>query len=128
MIETAQKSATIITEAFMYRHHPQTIAIQNAIQAGEIGKIQLIRGSFSFIFQRPDDFRWIPEYGGGALWDVGCYPVNFALVLAGAYRRKSLDGRLSRPVALIKPLSDSFVFPTTYWRNSIAVSNSRAKP
>ena len=84
MAEAAEQSGTRIVEAFMYRHHPQTLAIEKAIQEGKIGEIQLIRGSFSFTLQRPDDFRWIPEYGGGALWDVGCYPVSFAHLLAGS--------------------------------------------
>lgn len=83
MTEAAQQSGTILAEAFMYRHHPQTLAVQKAVQDGQIGDIQLIRGSFSFTLQRPEDFRWTPEFGGGALWDVGCYPVSFTRMLVG---------------------------------------------
>ena len=64
-------------EAFMYRHHPQTIKVQEIIASGELGEIHLMHGSFSFLLDRADDVRWIPEYGGGSLWDLGCYPVSY---------------------------------------------------
>lgn len=81
----------------MYRHHPQTITVQNAIQSGAIGKIQLVRGSFSFTLNQPDDFRWVPEYGGGALWDVGCYPVSFTRMLVGSLPQEVFGWQVTTP-------------------------------
>lgn len=79
----AVENGVHIAEAFMYRHHPQTLKIKEIIQNGQIGEIKLIRGSFSFKMQRPDNYRWNPQFGGGSLWDVGCYPVSYARYLIG---------------------------------------------
>ena len=44
-----------------------------------IGELLTIKGVFTFdLTPRPDDIRWVPEYGGGSIWDVGCYPLSFA--------------------------------------------------
>ena len=46
------------------------------------------RGSFTFTLNRPGDVRFESTYGGGSLWDVGCYPVSLARVLAGMQPRE----------------------------------------
>ena len=78
IIATANKTGMVIAEAFMYRHHPQTIMVKHMIDDGEIGKLQLIRGSFCYTNTRSADPRFDPDLGGGSLWDVGCYPINYA--------------------------------------------------
>lgn len=78
----AKKAEVTVAEAFMYRHHPQTLKIQELVAAGAIGEVKFIRGSFSFMIQSPD-IRLAPEWGGGSLWDVGCYPVSFAMMIVG---------------------------------------------
>jgi predicted dehydrogenase len=50
---------------------------------GTIGRLQGVRGTFSFVLDRPGDTRFDPELGGGSLWDVGCYPVSFAHTIVG---------------------------------------------
>jgi len=74
----------VITEAFMYRHHPLVARVRELAHDGTIGRLQGVRGTFSFVLDRPADTRWDPEYGGGSLWDVGCYPVSFARTIVGA--------------------------------------------
>lgn len=83
MIDAALKNGVVISEAFMYRHHPQTKRVQEIVDSGQLGKVVLIKGSFSFDLDRPDDIRWNPAMGGGSLWDVGCYPVSYSLMIAG---------------------------------------------
>jgi xylose dehydrogenase (NAD/NADP) len=78
IIATANKTGTVIAEAFMYRHHPQTILVKQMINDGEIGKLQSICGSFCYTNNRSADPRFDPDLGGGSLWDVGCYPINYA--------------------------------------------------
>ena len=73
-----------VAEAFMYRHHPQTHAVQELVAGGAIGTLRFIRGCFSFTLDRPGDVRFDAAKGGGALWDVGCYPVSYARTLAGS--------------------------------------------
>ena len=84
LAETARQTGRVVTEAFMYRHHPQTLKIKELAAGGAIGELRLITGTFSFTLTRPQDVRLNPEWGGGALWDVGCYPVSFARWVAGA--------------------------------------------
>ncbi len=84
MLAAAQENHILLTEALVYRHFPQTKKVMEIIHEGLLGKIQLMRGSFSFTLTRPDDFRWKPDMGGGSLWDVGCYPVSYLHMVAGA--------------------------------------------
>ena len=48
------------------------------------GPIRGFKGAFTFPLTREDDVRLDPALGGGSLWDVGCYPVSYACLLAGA--------------------------------------------
>lgn len=83
MMAAAQKHYRVIAEAFMYRHHPKTLAAKKVVESGDLGKVKLIRGSFSFVLDRPDDYRNKPDQGGGSLWDIGCYPVSYTRYLLG---------------------------------------------
>lgn len=83
IITASQETGKWAAEAFMYRHHTQTFKIQEMVASGAIGELQLIKGSFSFVLTREGNYRFIKEYGGGSLWDVGCYPVSFARMLVG---------------------------------------------
>ncbi len=84
--EAAKKAGVIVMEAFMYRHHPQTLKVKELVDAGAIGKLQLIRGSFTFMMpaDRENDVRLNASLGGGSIWDVGCYPISYARLIAGA--------------------------------------------
>jgi predicted dehydrogenase len=86
-VRTLQSAArahdVVITEAFMYRHHPLVAKVRELAHDGTIGRLQGVRGTFSFALDRPGDTRLDPEYGGGSLWDVGCYPVSFARTIVG---------------------------------------------
>ncbi|GAB4503299.1 MAG: Gfo/Idh/MocA family oxidoreductase [Anaerolineales bacterium] len=84
MSAVAQASGCVLAEAFMYRHHPQTLKVQELISGGALGKLRLIRGSFTFTLTREGNYRSKKEMGGGSLWDVGCYPINYARTLVGA--------------------------------------------
>lgn len=67
----------------MYRHHAQTLKVKEIVDSGELGKIQLIKGAFSFFLNREHDYRNFKEMGGGSIWDVGCYPISFARMVVG---------------------------------------------
>lgn len=87
MYAAAQKAGRALAEAFMYRHHPKTLKTKELVESGALGEVRFMRASFSFALDRPDDGRWDPTMGGGALWDVGCYPVSLARYLFGAPER-----------------------------------------
>lgn len=81
MIQASQAEGKIITEAFMYRHHPQTIKVQEMVANGKIGQVRMVKGAFSYQLTRPNDVRLDPAKGGGSLRDVGCYPLSFARMI-----------------------------------------------
>jgi predicted dehydrogenase len=83
--EAAKKAGVVVMEAFMYRHHPQTLKVKELVDEGAIGKLQLIRGSFTFKMPegRENDVRLNASLGGGSIWDVGCYPISYARLIAG---------------------------------------------
>ena len=59
----------------MVRYHPQWQWVKKIIKSGEIGKIRSISTLFSFYKYNPKDIRNVKKYGGGAIYDIGCYPV-----------------------------------------------------
>ena len=79
----AHKYGRVVAEAFMYRHHPQTLEVQELVKNGSLGTLKLIRGSFSFLLDREGDVRLNPKWGGGSIWDVGCYPISYARTVVG---------------------------------------------
>jgi len=84
MAAAARQAGVVLAEAFMYRHHPQTLKVKELVTGGAVGRVQLVRGSFTFTLRRPEDPRWVPEMGGGSVWDIGCYPVSYARFILGA--------------------------------------------
>ena len=83
MIAASQRSGRVLAEAFMYRHHPQTKILGEWAHTGQLGEISLVRGVFNFALQDREDIRLKPEMGGGALWDVGVYPLSMAQFVYG---------------------------------------------
>ena len=83
MKTAAQKQGRVVAEAFMYRHHPQTLKVQELVRSGSLGSLKLVRGSFSFMLTREGDVRLNPEWGGGSIWDVGCYPISYTRTVVG---------------------------------------------
>ncbi len=78
MVETAEANGVLLSEAFMYRYQPLLSDVFERVRGGEIGKVSLVRASFSFIQHSTEDYRRDPSMGGGALLDVGCYCVHIA--------------------------------------------------
>ncbi|GCF08118.1 Gfo/Idh/MocA family protein [Dictyobacter arantiisoli] len=84
MVAVAQAQQILLMEAFMYRFHPQIIWALEQVRAGAIGTVRLVRASFSFdIRSHPENIRLQAELAGGALMDVGCYPVNLFRAIYG---------------------------------------------
>lgn len=83
MIEAAARTGRILQEASAPRFHPQTADIASIIASGRLGRILLCQGTFEFTLPATRDIRLDPEIGGGAMWDVGCYPVTFFQAVLG---------------------------------------------
>jgi predicted dehydrogenase len=83
LLAVQQRTGVIIGEAFMVRTHPQWLRTRELIASGRIGELRSIQGFFSYFNTDPKNIRNIPECGGGALMDIGCYPINTARFLFG---------------------------------------------
>jgi predicted dehydrogenase len=84
--DAANASAVIVMEAFHWRYHPMTVQIREVIDSGVLGRIDRIDARFDIqdgIISR-SDIRWDLALGGGALMDLGCYPVQWVRFAAGA--------------------------------------------
>src|ERR1700716_1548721 len=84
LLEARDRTGVQIGEAFMVRTHPQWLKVKEIIASGRIGELRLIAGHFSYYRRDPEDIRSRVEWGGGALMDVGCYPITISRWLFGA--------------------------------------------
>jgi predicted dehydrogenase len=76
LVAARDRTGVKIQEAFMIRTHPQWIKTRELVREGRIGDLRSMLGVFSYFNRDPVNIRNRPEYGGGALMDVGCYLVN----------------------------------------------------
>jgi predicted dehydrogenase len=76
LIEVRDRTGVKIEEAFMVRTHPQWLATRDWVHSGRIGEIRAVQGFFSYFNRDPENIRNVPEFGGGGLMDIGCYPIT----------------------------------------------------
>lgn len=80
----ATAANVVVEEGFMYRHEPMTARVIELLSSGAVGSIRSIVSGFTFNIESETNIRLDSALGGGALWDVGCYPVTYAQLIAGA--------------------------------------------
>lgn len=84
MITASRETGRVLMEAFMYRHHPATILVSDWLKTGRLGDIVTVRSAFSFYMEnRAGNVRLNSKLHGGALWDIGVYPVSFSQYVFG---------------------------------------------
>ena len=88
LIDVRDRTGVRIQEAFMVRTHPQWLATRQLIQSGKIGVLRSITGFFSFFNDDPANIRNQPQLGGGALMDIGCYPISMSRFIYGVEPRR----------------------------------------
>jgi len=81
--DAAEATGKHLSEAFMYRHHPQTARLAKLVADGAIGDLRVIRTAFSYSLYDADNIRLRTDVEGGSLMDVGCYCVSGARLLGG---------------------------------------------
>jgi xylose dehydrogenase (NAD/NADP) len=81
--DAAERAGRLLSEAFMFRHNPQTAKLTELVRGGAIGELQTIRAAFSYSLYDAENIRLRPDVDGGALMDVGCYCVSGSRLLAG---------------------------------------------
>jgi len=83
LMELRDEYGVKVGEAFMVHTHPQWIDTVKRIKNNELGKLKVIQGFFSYFNVDEANIRNIKEYGGGALWDIGCYPIHTSRYVFG---------------------------------------------
>jgi D-xylose 1-dehydrogenase (NADP+, D-xylono-1,5-lactone-forming) len=68
----AERTGMLMSEAFMWRHNPQTKKLQELVDGGAIGELRLIRSAFSYSLYDETNIRLRTDVDGGALMDIGC--------------------------------------------------------
>ena len=83
MIQVTERADIRLMEAFMYRHHPLTLAVKQKIEDGAIGEVRYARSTFSTGLTDRRNWRLRGDLGGGAVMDLGCYCINIMRYLVG---------------------------------------------
>ncbi len=81
--DAAERSGRLLTEAFMYRHNPQTTRLEELVRGGAIGELRVVRSAFSYSLYDAENIRLRTDVEGGSLMDVGCYCVSGSRLIAG---------------------------------------------
>jgi predicted dehydrogenase len=83
VLEVARRTGTLLWEAFVFPFHDQMARVRAALASGVIGELREIHSDFHFRVTRPDNIRLSQDLAGGALNDVGCYPIRLGFELFG---------------------------------------------
>ncbi|MDW6023317.1 Gfo/Idh/MocA family oxidoreductase [Mesorhizobium sp. BAC0120] len=81
LVEVQRETGVQMSEAFMVRYHPRWLAAREIVRSGRLGRVTQIHATYSVLNDNPHDIRFNPELGGGALGDVGVYPITAARFL-----------------------------------------------
>ena len=100
LIDVRNRAGVLIQEAFMYRTQPLWRKAMELVNAGRIGELRAVVGHFSYFNADPSNIRNIKAWGGGGLYDIGCYLINSArwcfgaepVRVAGAIERDPVSG------------------------------------
>jgi predicted dehydrogenase len=76
LLEARDRCGVSIQEAFMVRTHPQWVAARRLVREGRIGELRAVQSSFSYFNDDPANVRNMADIGGGAIYDIGCYPIT----------------------------------------------------
>ena len=88
LVDARTRTGKKVGEAFMVRTHPQWLRTRELIRAGAIGELRSILGFFSYFNNDPSNIRNVPDWGGGGLMDIGCYPINTSRFIFGEEPRR----------------------------------------
>jgi predicted dehydrogenase len=83
LVQARDRAGVKIGEAFMVRTHPRWLRARELIRTGRIGQLRLVTGFFGYFNRDPKNIRNRPEFGGGALLDIGCYPITISRFIFG---------------------------------------------
>src|SRR2546428_3578064 len=113
LLAVEERTGVKMGEAFMVRTHPQWLRARELVASGRIGALRSIIGFFSYFNVNPANIRNIPECGGGALMDVGCYPITTSRFMFGEEPSRVLGLVERDPVMKVDRLTSAILdFPS----------------
>jgi predicted dehydrogenase len=92
VLGAARQTGTLLWEAFVFPFHPQIARLRDLVAGGAIGDLMEIKSNFHFQASNPQNIRFSRELEGGALNDVGCYPVRLAAEFFGVQHQAAWAG------------------------------------
>jgi predicted dehydrogenase len=92
VLDAARDTGTLMWEAFVFPFHRQIEEIHQLVAGGAIGDLMEIKSSFHFQLSNPGNIRYSRDLQGGALNDVGCYPVRLAAEFFGGEHQGAWAG------------------------------------
>ena len=113
MVEACRTAGVQLMEAFMYRLHPSWLAARELVASGRIGRLMAVQSWFSYFNDDPANIRNIQAFGGGALFDIGCYAVNLSRMLFDAEPERVAGAMVRDPVSGVDITTSAILeFPT----------------
>ena len=108
VIMAAHQNGTALVEGWMYRCHPQVARMLELIRSGAIGEVRGIESRFGFRADVPPEHRLRnPKLGGGAILDIGGYPMSAAMLVAGCLDERAFARpRSMEAVGIFDPITD----------------------
>ena len=76
LINLSKKNNVFLYENFLYLYHPLFQKIKNLLLNKKIGKVHLVHAKFTIPLSDKNDIRFVKNLGGGALFDLGTYPIS----------------------------------------------------
>ena len=104
MVDACAAHNVLLMEAFMYRYTDRTRQVLGVFRSGVLGEIKQVSATFRFLLANPSSIKLKPELGGGSLYDVGCYPVNFIGMVADEIARRGRRYPPAPPVVTPPPV------------------------
>lgn len=124
IIAAQRQTGMAAAEAFMYRHHPQTLKVREIVASGALGTVQLLRGSFTFRLTNPANIRLNADLHGGSLWDIGCYPLSYTRTALGLEPEEMFAWQVTASSGVDESLCGTLRFPGNIYAQILCSFNS----
>lgn len=127
MMAVCVSNRVTLMEAFMYRYTDRTRKVLEVLKSGELGEIKFISSTFRFLLANADSIKYQQQLGGGSLYDVGCYPVNFIGMVLETIGQSAIPEKISAQAVMENGVDVIFSGVVKYPSGIVATLNSGFK-
>jgi predicted dehydrogenase len=127
LISLAKKNQTLLMEAMWTRCMPACWKAQEWVKTGKIGQVKLITANFCFRMEYDPNHRlYNKDLAGGSLYDVGIYPIDFAIGIMGEHPQSVTGSAIMAPSGVDESAAFSMRFASGALANLACGFNVRA--